>query len=466
VTPLSGSRLQSREHDFVPAQNITLIVHYFPPINSSGARRMLAMAKYFARSGRRVTVITTTKGPGDGAFSEPFPPGVDVLELSPSGRMQTSQSTMRTEPQRVDGSRRGLRKIKDVVMSLFGQLPDPRLPFALSFLRQRLPSSVQKALESADIIVATTPPWPPLLAAIIAKRRFRKPIVLDYRDQFSRCHEMPGGKLAKQFEEVVDRWLCRQADALVSISPPMATYYSAFHKQSAVILNGYDHEPLEAAQAKQIASRTRRGNGPVIIRYLGLVSPGRIPYAMLAALDKLLEQGKIDSQDVNIEYYGDVGLLQSFLRERYERLLPMFRFAPQVPYDQALELIVTADHVLFCENAVPAQSGEALSAQGILTTKLFEYLASGRPIIAHISRKTLAGSYIERASADHFLSESEEEFQQFLTSDRFQRPTAVAKNDFVNGLSRASQAGDYLRLLDSVAAGSGVPQDLMLEANA
>lgn len=448
------------------AQNITLIVHYFPPINSSGARRMLAMAKYFARSGRRVTVITTTKGPGDGAFTEPFPPGVEVIELSPSGRSQTSQLPPQTAPLEVDGSRSGMRKIKDLVMKALGQLPDPRLPFALSFLRHRLPNAVHKALQDADVVVATTPPWPPLLAAIIAKRRFQKPIVLDYRDQFSRCHEMPGGKLAKQMEEVLDRWLCRQADALVSISPPMATYYSAFHKQSAVILNGYDPEPLEAAKARQRPARIRPESDPIIVRYLGLVSLGRIPYAMLAALDKLLEQGKIDIHDVVFEYYGDVGLLQSFLREKYQRLAPMFHFAPQVPYDRALELIVTADHVLFCENAVPAQTGEALSAQGILTTKLFEYLASGRPIIAHISRDTLAGSFIEKGGPAHFLSESEEEFQHFLISDRFRYPATVASNEFVDRLSRARQADDYLRLLDLVAAGSPVPEDLTLEAYA
>ena len=44
------------------------------------------------------------------------------------------------------------------------------------------------------------------------------------------------------------------------------------------------------------------------------------------------------------------------------------------------------------------------SARGVLTTKLFEYLASGRPIVAEIDDATLAASYLRRASADHVVS--------------------------------------------------------------
>lgn len=463
VTPPGRSPTRSSGVN-VAAKNITLVVHYFPPINSSGARRMLAMAKYFARAGRSVTVITTRKGASDGAFTEPFPPGVKVIELSASGRAVPSKhDATRSETSTIDGSRRGIRKLKDAVMSLLGQLPDPRLPFALSFLRRRLDPAVRLALVNADVIIATTPPWPPLLIAAIAKRRFKKRIVLDYRDQFSHCHEMPGGPFAKKLESKVDRWLTKRADALVSISPPMAEYYSSFNDQNAVILNGFDPEPLRAAMERRPHSVS---NGPVVIRYLGLVSRGRIPYALLAALKKLSADGKIDSTKIAFEYFGDVGLLHAFLRDHYPDLLSFFQFQPQVSYNKALELIVSADHLMFCENAIPPQDGEALSSAGILTTKLFEYLASTRPIIAHISDETLAGSFIKRASEDHFLSESQHEFEDFLMSDRFRNPAPVTITDFVKSLSRASQAQSYIRLLDDLVEGKPIPHDLRIDAYA
>lgn len=410
---------------------------------------MLAMSKYFSRFGRNVTVISTKKTEGDGEFTEAFPEGVRVLELSPLGTLSESGNRQHPRQASVEGSRSGFRRLKDFVMRLFGQLPDPRLPFALSFFRPKLEAAVADAIARADVVVATTPPWPPLLAAIAAKRRFNKPIVLDYRDQFSRCHEMPGSKLAKRIEESVDGYLARQADALVSISPPMADYYSRFNDRSEVIFNGFDHESLEAA-AKRAAWKPRRSGDPVIIRYMGLVSLGRIPYNLLAAMSDLVRSGMIKSKSIKFEYYGDVGVMRRYIEDNYAELSSFFEFVPQVSYDRSLELIVSADYLLFCENAIPPLLGEGLSSQGILTTKLFEYLASSRPIVAHISEKTLAGSFIVKSSSEHFVSESEADFKTFLMSDKFWNPAVVDVSSFAHSLSRAKQAEQYLKLLDEV----------------
>src|SRR5690242_10535890 len=117
------------------AENIVLLVHYFPPINSSGAKRMEAMAKYFLRAGRSVTVITTQKSAADGDFTEPFPPGAVVHELDWLGRLAPSVAAAPPVPQpsAAPASAGFGRKLKELVMRWFGQIPDPRLPFAFSF---------------------------------------------------------------------------------------------------------------------------------------------------------------------------------------------------------------------------------------------------------------------------------------------------------------------------------------------
>lgn len=336
-------------------------------------------------------------------------------------------------------------------MKAFGQLPDPRLPFALSFSKLFLDPSIKNVLSESDIIIATCPPWPPLLSALIIKRRFKKPIILDYRDQFSMCHEMPGGRIAKAIEVVVDRYLAQRAEALVAISQPMADYYSEFNRNTTVILNGYDPEPIEAAKASKQQTIT---NSPLIVRYLGLVSEGRIPRAMLTALSDLRREGAIPFKSLVFEYYGEVGLMQRHLETAHPELLDLFRFFPRVDYKKSLELITTADHLLFCENSIPPKPGETASASGILTTKLFEYLASERPIIANIGPETLAGSFIVRASDRHFVSDKPNDFRALFSSGRFLNPEPVETSDFVRELSRAAQANDYLRIVDAVTSES------------
>ncbi|UUZ52982.1 hypothetical protein LP419_28515 [Massilia sp. H-1] len=50
---------------------IVFVVHYYPPVNSAGAKRVEALSKYFAAAGHEVTVVTTCKSDRDGLLTEP-----------------------------------------------------------------------------------------------------------------------------------------------------------------------------------------------------------------------------------------------------------------------------------------------------------------------------------------------------------------------------------------------------------
>jgi len=422
---------------------IIFLVHYFPPINSSGAKRVEALSKYLAATGHEVTVITGSKTPSDGPFTEVPPPGVEVIELDRLGRERPSMDDGSVfEPMYV-GRPSWKRRVKDLVMRWMGQLPDPRLPFALSFLAPWLAPRARSALSVADVVIGSTPPWPLLLAARIVKWRFGIPCILDYRDHFSECHEMPGGRLAKSLERVVDRHLVRGADHLVTISEPMAHYYRTITNRVDVILNGYDHEVLQHARSRATGNST----GRVVIRYMGIVSPGRVPHRVLDALRQLRQIRPDRFAMLKFEYYGNAAVLEEQLAASYPELREAFTFHPAVPYLEALQKIVEADYLLFCETS----SKETLSAQGILTTKLFEYLGSGRPILADISPDTLAGSLIVRSDGHHVVADRSEGFAAAFADDRFydRRPDMLSPT--IQNLSRQAQAGQYAALVARIA---------------
>jgi hypothetical protein len=128
----------------------------------------------------------------------------------------------------------------------------------------------------------------------------------------------------------------------------------------------------------------------------------------------------------------------------------LFRFYGAVPYDHALELIVSADYLLFCEQMIPALPGQEESAAGILPTKLYEYLASGRPIIANVPPNELAGQFIRKAHSSHLVSNDTNEFEACLRSGAFWTPSPNPVGRFVRSLSRAVQAKVYLAYLDEI----------------
>lgn len=425
----------------VRARNVVFIVHYFPPVNSTGGKRVEALSKYFVRAGRSVTVVTTVKTGTDGAFSELAPEGVRVLEINRLGRIARSIAPVH---QVLPASAPPRRRLRQVVQRWCGQLPDPRLPFSLAFCSPFLASEVKTALKHADVVISSMPPWPTHLAALIVHWRFRKPVVMDYRDNFSRNHIMPGSALAKFVEEKVDRWLVCRASGVVVISEPMAEYYRQFSSRVKVILNGYDGEIFDQVRALR---RTSHGcaTDATTVRYMGRISKDRIPRALLAALTEMVTSGRIRPQSMHFEFYGDAGQLRDYVSRLPGPVQGMFRFFAPVPYRQAIDLMFGADYLLFAETSDQTN----LSAKGVLTTKLFEYLATQRPILAEIDPDTEAGRLMRRAGRGHVIGSSKEDFITFLDGGLGCPSVAASDPIVIRSLSRESQADDYLAFLDS-----------------
>lgn len=426
---------------------VALLVHYFPPINSSGARRFEALSRLLAADGHDVRVVTTRKSSADGEFTESFPRGVTVCELDALGRARPSTASSGTHEPMYTARPSWKRRFKDLMMASLGQLPDPRLPFALGFAAPWLADEARRALATADVVVATTPPWPPLLAALIARKRFGVPCILDYRDHLSECHEMPGSRLAKALEKRLDRWLVRSADHVVTISPPMAEYYGGMASRVSCIENGFDADLLEAARARV---EPPAGDG-ITIRHMGLVSPGRVPHNILAALVEHHASAPEQCGTLRVEFYGGGALVEEAVASRYPSIRGLFRFLPAVPYARSLELIVAADYLLFSETS----SRETLSAQGILTTKLFEYIGSGRPVLADISPATLAGSVLLEVGSHHVVADSPEPFASAMRREEFftRQPSRVSPESY--RYSRQAQARRYAELIARVGEGRG-----------
>lgn len=424
---------------------IVVLVHWFPPINSSGARRFEAMTKYFVRKGHSVTVVTTHKSGKDGAFSEKIPDGVRILELNSWGRASPSVMGPSRFTAMYDDKPPMRRRIKRSVQDLFGQLPDPRLPFALSLVGPALDQDVKAALSDCDIVIGSCPPWTMVLAAFLVGRKFGKKVILDYRDQFSDNFEMPGSSLAKKVEHWLDRYMCRRADQIVAISPPMAEYYGRWNPRTAVIMNGFDHEAFEAGATHSVW-REKPPVSPITIRYMGLVSPRCIPEGLLQALRKLKSMRPDRYSRLQFQYFGSYGLMKTHIIRHYPDLAQSFSFNEAVPFSESIGLMLTADYLLFSDTSEIAQ----LSSRGVLTTKLFEYIAAGRPIIADIDAGTLAGELTKSASPRHFVSTDPGAFEKLLQSDDFWTPPHSEFSPIAQNISREYAADQYLALMSNM----------------
>ncbi|RYZ89933.1 MAG: hypothetical protein EOP04_05460 [Proteobacteria bacterium] len=422
---------------------IVFIVHYFPPINSSGTRRVLALSKYLTKFGHDVTVVTTAKRGFDGPPIEPMPSYCRVLEIGKSDYRSSEPTGGNTRD--IKSGRTGLMwyliLFRRALTVIFGQLIDHRIFFASRFRNSRLPDDVIKALSTSDIIISSCPPWPVHLAGYYVAKNFSKPWIADYRDHFSGYHFISGNRISSFFETWMDRKMLSRAAAVTAISSPMSEYYGQFHNRVVTIENGYDAEYIDEVRS-HVGAREPE-SGKAIVRYLGSITRDRVPRVLFAVLKKLDEQ---ERGRIIFEIYGEAQILKSAIATECPELSGCFRFIDRVSYSRSIELMLSADALLLMETS----SNESLSTQGTLTTKLFEYLAAERPILAEISPKTLIGQVIAGSGLGLVISCDETEIRKAVLRI-IRRDTKVNPNEtFIRSYSREIQARRFENLFQSV----------------
>jgi glycosyltransferase involved in cell wall biosynthesis len=424
---------------------IVFITHYFPPLNSSGARRINAFAKYLAAKGHQITVITTRKTGRDGLLTEEVPSYLTLLELGGWGKLAGTEPSANTAAanQRTVATRslagQLLLKIKRSVMKVAGQLIDHRLLFATQFAFPWLAGEVKKAINEADIVMSSCPPWPTHLAGRLAKTRFGKLWVADYRDQFSGNHILRGSAMSRPIEVWLERWLIKTADHVVAISGPMKEYYERFHPDVTCIENGYDEGVFEQARATIHDQTVKNPDDEFVIRYMGTITADRIPAAFFRALAQVNQN---PGRRVVAEFYGESTLLRKALPEAVPQAGPFVRFCPQLPYMGAIQGMLTADALFFIETS----DFSSHSARGVLTTKLFEYLAARKPVVAEITDRSLAAQYIKQSGLGVVVSEDAAEILRGLESLRAEEFKPEIDDVFINALSRQVKAQELEQL--------------------
>ena len=430
---------------------IVFLAHYFPPLNSSGARRIQSFARFLSAMGHEITVISTKKTQRDGLLTEAFPDYVRLWELNGLGRISSSP-TIKTSLQSGVGMTFNrslfgnyLVRLKRAIARTAGQLIDHRLFFAFQFAYPWLDKSVQNSLKSADIVMSTSPPWPVHFAGLIVKKRFSKPWVADYRDQFSGSHIQFGSPWFQKMEVDIERWLLKSANAVIAISGPMQEYYQQFHPSVFCIENGYEESLFE---------KTGEVNGPVanlpqssadalIIRYLGTITADRIPLVFFRALANI---NLIPGRPIIAEFYGESSLLHKVISRVIPEVKPFIRLCHQLPYGDSIKAMQSADALFFIETS----DFSSHSSRGVLTTKLFEYLAARKPIIAEINDKALAATYIKRAGANLVISENVNKIELALVRLREGSLNFAWNESFIQGLSRRLKAADLESVLQEI----------------
>lgn len=342
-------------------RRILLVSYLYPPDPSVGSHRWAAMAPHLRELGLDVTVVTTGLF---GTLPDDHPNVIRTADLRISRLLRVA---LRRPPV---GDRAAMSAPVPRMLSS-GLVPDAGvvswLPFALAATRRLLRAG------RFDCVVTNNPPDSTHLLGLLLGGE-RPAWIADFEDPW-RFEPLRGpwpSRLQDRLDAALEARVARSAEVVVGVAAPMVADFAArFGVDSRYITLAWDPE-LDAVVEAASPPELPRGCFNLVHTGSLTVPARRDPSVLFSALKRLLAESPDLASRLRLVVAG-------VLSDEERRALAQ----------PGLERIVEDVGALARADAVALQrkaDGLLLIATGShraqITGKLFEYLASGRPIVA------------------------------------------------------------------------------------
>lgn len=359
--------------------NILIITYYWPPAGGSGVQRWLYMANHLADiPGNNVAVYapdTQDYQILDTTLSKDISPKLKIIkrpiwdpahlynkaagEKNKIGLGMSTATNKKSFIQKV-----GLWFRANVF------IPDSRVFWvkpSYKFLKKYIEQN------NIDVIVTTGPPHSIHLIGLKLKKYFDKKLVwaADFRDPWSEIdyiEVLKPSQLALNKIKKYESKVLTNADVITTIGNDLANNFQKISNNIniKVIENGYEKLFFEKNSLTTAPSKFN-------IVHLGVLSPTRNPSNLWKALGEIKEQIKEFSNISKIELIGNID--SSIIAEINKNdLQDITQLLPPVSHKESIKYEIDAAILLLIIN-------NTSSAKSIITGKIFEYFAAGRPIL-------------------------------------------------------------------------------------
>ena len=416
-------------------KKVLLITYYFPPSGGAGVQRWLKTINYLPKAGVETIVLTVDPAVAsypqiDESLCNDVPSGIkiyrthtrEILSLYKrvSPKKEVPYGGFANEPNPTL-----LQKISRFIRGNFF-LPDPRRgwnKFALAKAKQIIEQ------EGIETIITTSPPHSTQLLGLELKRLYpRIKWVADLRDPWTDIYynnDLYQTSWAQKRNLKYERSVLMAADKIITVSQDCKRLFAEkadVADKITVVPNGYDESDF-------VEKRVEKGE---ITPHSSLLTPNYLTYVGVMAPQYDLEPLKSLVQGRNNILLRFVGVVSENIKREIESWGVQTEFIPYVSHAEAVAYMRSADALLLFIPNVP-------NNEGILTGKLFEYLASERKIL-------LFGP--ENGDAMKLIKECEagECYTKDFSLDKFLAMTYLGNDNYKN-YSRKALAGKIASLL-------------------
>lgn len=434
-------------------KRVLIITYYWPPSGGSGVQRWLKMSKYLPENGWQPFIYTA-----DGAE---YP----VEDLSLEKDVASEAEIIRrpiVEPYSFYKKFLGIKKDEKIKAGFINEgkkksawkenisiwlrgnlfIPDARCWWIKPSVRY-LKKYLQK--NPVDAIISTGPPHSMHLIAKELHKKFNIPWIADFRDPWTDIDFFSELKLTKRSLKKHHRLqyqVLAEANKVVTVGWDWAKGLESHGaKDVAVITNGYDFN-IEELKTKSDLSQS------FTMSHVGIVGAARNATKFWEALGELIKD-KNQSEFSNLLKIRLIGQVDNsvLISIKENKLENHVEIIPYIPHEKVIIEQSSSQVLLLFVNNSP-------NAKGILTGKIFEYMASGRPILAIGPKDGDTAIILDETKSGVIVDFEDKEGMKKVILDLFEKykdnQLLTKENESVKKYSRRALAKEYVNLIERI----------------
>ena len=355
---------------------VLFVSYYWPPSGGSGVQRTLKFVKYLPEFGWQPIVYTAKNGEipeRDESLLKEVSSSITVIHkniIEPYslykffvGKSQKEKINPNFFTQKNTGWK---DRFAIWIRSNFF-IPDARMWWirpSVKFLTKYVKDN------NIDAIISTGPPHSMHLIAYGVKKNTGIPWLADFRDPWTNIDfykELTLTKWADRKHHQLEKLVLDNADEVVMAGYTWAEELSLIGQRPIIpLLNGYDPEDF-GHQGNVVLDEK------FSIVHLGMFSKGRNHEVLWKALRELSDEVPGFSNDLSFRLYGKYDVSAIEYMEKYG-LMNNTVFYAYIPHSEIVKVQASSRVLYLSVNNTP-------NVKGIMTGKVFEYMAVKRPIL-------------------------------------------------------------------------------------
>jgi glycosyltransferase involved in cell wall biosynthesis len=352
-------------------KRVLIISYYFPPMGAGGVQRTLKFVRYLPVFGWEPIVLTVKDvlyHARDGSLLEEVEERTIIRteSLDPQRLVRRWKRKTGTEPS--IERRFPFLEILNRSFLPWVLVPDSKIlwvPYAIREARRWIDS------QEIDVVFTTSPPQSVHLAGLGLKRRTGLPWIADFRDNWrTKQYERTPTPIHKRINDGMVQRVVRAADRIITVATPITEDLIRRSGRSeahfSTLPNGYDPADFAGIQP--------RSQDRFTMTYCGALDLVRNPDVFLRGVEVALRDRPELRKKLRIQLVGSVYGIDLDGMIRHYDLNDIVQVVGYVSHQHCIEIMMDSDLLLLI---VSEKTGSDL-----VTGKIFEYLAAGKPILA------------------------------------------------------------------------------------